>query len=706
MTNSFVKFTTPKNTIKTQTLHSMEVEKSINTNQVFQPSLVSSNIETVVPKDLDLNQSKERNENEFNAFPIKLSLKEEDIKEKKEELPFDVKRKQAPEVVKEPLRDQTKKENHKLNTIVASIHIVNKKMNEKSKTKIHTNSLSLEEIKEDAVALLNDIKTKSIGKSIVDNTSNSTNKNRELIKDKENIKISGQSIHDTSKTIHKKEKESTQSMELDHKISKKLHPKSLTINKEITSINKKETEELKKNIEKTNEIKKNKKETKITLKSKLKNVQGKCKEKKINNTHESNKQEAINSKKVKKSKKCNKMTLKIIDKIDKTENNSIKKESKIKIPMKVKASKVKCASVKIGQIKEDVKMVIENNSESTLSSNVLPIEKRNKGNSDIVNKEIPQKSINKRKRETKQEEKSSNTTNEEFVKSKKIKKSKATGKEGKKINLIETNKIGKNSFKLDIDIPDLFETGIFTILKDIESQSKDDNDIKTKCINEKNIKRKNKSKKDTKKDDTKKDDIKKDDIKKDDIKKDDIKKDDIKKDDIKKDDIKKDDIKKDDIKKDDIKKDDTKKDDTKKDDTKKDDTKKEPESKNNIEIKYIPLKKSRATKISKNSGKPYDPECECDICHKIFSRKYDLIRHRRLHTGDTPYKCKICGQGFTRSDHRDRHIRRTACGETKYYQEIMKQAEIEKAKKLEKRRRREEKRRRREEQIKRRKEGN
>ncbi|ORY20087.1 hypothetical protein LY90DRAFT_434650, partial [Neocallimastix californiae] len=54
---------------------------------------------------------------------------------------------------------------------------------------------------------------------------------------------------------------------------------------------------------------------------------------------------------------------------------------------------------------------------------------------------------------------------------------------------------------------------------------------------------------------------------------------------------------------------------------------------------------------------PYDSDCQCDICFKSFSRKYDLIRHRRIHTGDKPYKCKVCGKGFTRSDHRDLHIR-------------------------------------------------
>ncbi len=117
----------------------------------------------------------------------------------------------------------------------------------------------------------------------------------------------------------------------------------------------------------------------------------------------------------------------------------------------------------------------------------------------------------------------------------------------------------------------------------------------------------------------------------------------------------------------------------------------------NNKSQYLPLKRNKSTKISKDSNKPYNPDCECDICNKVFSRKYDLIRHRRIHTGDTPYKCKICGAGFTRSDHRDRHIRRTPCGESKYYQDLMRKNEIEKAKKLERRRKKEERKRKEEE---------
>ncbi|OUM69983.1 hypothetical protein PIROE2DRAFT_35078, partial [Piromyces sp. E2] len=52
---------------------------------------------------------------------------------------------------------------------------------------------------------------------------------------------------------------------------------------------------------------------------------------------------------------------------------------------------------------------------------------------------------------------------------------------------------------------------------------------------------------------------------------------------------------------------------------------------------------------------------KCDICKKIFSRYYDVIRHRRLHTGETPYKCVICELGFTRSDHLYRHVYKGSC---------------------------------------------
>jgi KRAB domain-containing zinc finger protein len=54
---------------------------------------------------------------------------------------------------------------------------------------------------------------------------------------------------------------------------------------------------------------------------------------------------------------------------------------------------------------------------------------------------------------------------------------------------------------------------------------------------------------------------------------------------------------------------------------------------------------------------PGDTPYKCDICGKGFSQTSHLQTHIRTHTGDTPYTCDICGKRFSRNHSLQRHIR-------------------------------------------------
>uniref|UniRef100_A0A0B7A2W1 C2H2-type domain-containing protein n=2 Tax=Arion vulgaris TaxID=1028688 RepID=A0A0B7A2W1_9EUPU len=42
---------------------------------------------------------------------------------------------------------------------------------------------------------------------------------------------------------------------------------------------------------------------------------------------------------------------------------------------------------------------------------------------------------------------------------------------------------------------------------------------------------------------------------------------------------------------------------------------------------------------------------KCSLCDVEFHDIRDLTTHRLIHMGEKPYKCDVCGSGFTRNSH-------------------------------------------------------
>ncbi|CAH0557112.1 unnamed protein product [Brassicogethes aeneus] len=63
-----------------------------------------------------------------------------------------------------------------------------------------------------------------------------------------------------------------------------------------------------------------------------------------------------------------------------------------------------------------------------------------------------------------------------------------------------------------------------------------------------------------------------------------------------------------------------------------------------------------SAKVSNKQKQQDNKQWECDVCSKMFTTKYFLKKHKRLHTGEMPYTCSQCSKSFTFQQSYHKHM--------------------------------------------------